>query len=363
MIIKYSKLNENGSADMFNKHGGYYGEGDIIDYSININPFGVSEKLKSRLFDEIENLEKYPEINGDSMLEKLSARLNINKDGIIIGNGATELIYLFSRAICSDGKKTVVLEPTFSEYKKSVEVSGGIVKSIGNGHDLSLDELKRIIKNEISAVFICSPNNPDGKVFSYEKLEELLSFIEEEKLETSVFLDESFIEFTDEKSAIDLIEKYRLFILKSVTKIYGVPGIRIGYGVGNPGIVAEMNRFKEPWTVNHLALKTIDTYLEDMEYLDKTKKWINQEKHLFYNELKQIEEIELFDMSANYIMFRMKKGSGEQLKDYLLEKGFYIRLCGDFYGLDDEHIRLAVRYREQNKKLVDSIKKYFQSLK
>ncbi len=358
---------------MFNEHGGYYGKNeDVIDYSININPFGVSEKLKKVLVQEIENLDRYPEINGETVIEKTGEYLGISEDNIILGNGATELIYLFSRAFCSgfsrdidhsNGSKAIIFEPTFSEYKKSVEISGGEVKSIGNGHDLEYEEIVEMIKEEdVSALFICSPNNPDGKIISIEKLERILSYINSEKMDTYVFLDESFIEFTDYNSAIGLIEKYNLFILKSVTKIYGVPGIRIGYGVGNSKIIKKMNMLKEPWTINQLALKTMETYIEDEDYLDRTKKWMEQEKKLFLEELKEIKEIELFNMSANYIMFRMKKGYGNELRDYLLNKGFYIRLCGDFYGLDDEHIRLAVRYREQNKRLSDEIRSYFVSI-
>lgn len=343
---------------MYNVHGGYTGKRKVVDYSININPLGVSELLKEKLCSDIEELEKYPQIGGESTKELLSEKIKVDKDSLIIGNGATELIYLFSRAL--DIKCGLVVEPTFTEYAKSVEIIGGKVKRYSlEQPGFSLDVaalLEGALRESAQAVYICSPNNPTGGVVGKEKIEELLKGLGE--LGIYLFLDESFIEFSDRESAIDLIIDYKLFVLRSVTKIYGVPGIRIGYGAGNREIIERMNQFKEPWSVNAMALKTLETYLYDEDYRKSTDIWYRAEKKRFTEALSEIECMETLESDANFLLCRLKHGKASALQSYLAERGFYIRTCEDFYGLDESYIRLAIRRQEENENLLEAIKKY-----
>ncbi|OHW61832.1 threonine-phosphate decarboxylase [Andreesenia angusta] len=343
---------------MYNTHGGYRGENSVVDYSININPLGVSDALKERLLSSIDELEKYPQIGAEESVKLLSEQLGLNREEIIVGNGATELIYLFSRALGI--KQALVVEPTFTEYAKSVEIVGGKV----HRHCLEkpyfkLDRealLKRAAEVSAEAVYICSPNNPTGGALEKRAVEDLLEGLE--KLSATLFLDESFIEFSDRESSIDMARDHKLFVLRSVTKIYGVPGIRIGYGVGHRDIVEAMNKIKEPWSVNSMAIATLESYLEDEEYRERTESWYRGEKERFMDSLSGLPYLETYSSEANFVLCKLKAGSSTELQQHLGERGFYIRTCSDFYGLDESYIRLAVRRRKENEELLENMKMY-----
>lgn len=343
---------------MYNKHGGYFGRESVVDYSVNINPLGVSTALRDKLWNTIDEIERYPQIDGIDVKEKLSARLHIEMDRLIIGNGATELIYLFSRAL--DIKKSLVVEPTFTEYAKSVELIGGKVSRFSlEKPDFRLDIeslLKTAEREEAEAIYICSPNNPTGGAVSKEDIERIAKGCKD--LGIYLFLDESFIEFSDRESCMEITHEYDLFVLRSITKIYGVPGIRIGYGVGKRDIVEQMNKVKEPWSVNCMALKTMESYLEDDDYRTETEKWYSKEKKRFAEKLLEIDYMELFDSEANFLLCKLKSGNAREIQSYLLHRGFYIRTCEDFYGLDESYIRLAVRVRAENDGLLECLRLY-----
>lgn len=340
---------------MFNKHGGYTGDREVTDYSININPFGISEKLKGRITEKLDELENYPEIDGESTKKKLSEFTGYPEENLIIGNGASELIYLFARAEKMEGKTAGILEPTFTEYGKASEMYGADIERFTDFSDLK----RAAEEKKVDFIFICSPNNPTGKSADLKDIEEILNISQKNGIK--VFIDESFIEFSERDSSAEFIRKYSLFVLCSVTKIYGIPGIRIGYGIGSEDIIRDMNRFKEPWTVNALALETLETYFEDEEYRKRTADWFREEKEKFYRELSEIEDIEIYSSDANFFMIKLKKSDGKTLKDYCLENGFYIRTCEDFYSLGSDYIRLAVRFREQNEKIAKVIDSFFKS--
>lgn len=343
---------------MYNTHGGYIGKEEVVDYSININPLGVSEALKKKLWSSIDELEKYPEIGADSSVKLLSERLGLGAEEIIVGNGATELIYLFSRALGIEN--ALVVEPTFTEYAKSVEITGGKV------HRFQLEKphfrldmeslLKRAQEVSAEAVYICSPNNPTGGALERREVEALLEGLG--KIGASLFLDESFIEFSDRESSIDMSRDHKLFVLRSVTKIYGVPGIRIGYGAGHRDIVGAMNKVKEPWSVNSMAIATLESYIEDEEYRRRTESWYRGEKARFMESLSGLPYLEAYSSEANFVLCKLKSGSSEELQHHLGERGFYIRTCSDFHGLDGSYIRLAVRRREENENLLENMKTY-----
>ncbi|MDO5707963.1 MAG: histidinol-phosphate transaminase [Andreesenia angusta] len=334
-----------------NKHGGYIGDGNIIDYSVNINPFGISPRLKENIIKKLNSLDSYPEINGDSTKEKLSEYLSIDKENTIIGNGATELIYLFIRAM--NFKEIAILEPTFTEYERAAVLNQIKVVKL-----LDYDEIFKA--DSIDCLFICNPNNPTGKLLSEIELESILKNAKQK--DQIVFIDESFIEFSDGRTAKDYIEEYNLFILRSITKIYGVPGLRVGFGIGSKEIIKKMDRIKEPWSINSLALDALELYLIDEDYKKKTLEWYKREKRRMYLLLKSIEELEVFDSEANFFMIKMNISDGNELKKYCLDRGIYIRVCEDFYSLDKSYIRIAIRLEHENDIIVELIREFFKSL-
>lgn len=341
-----------------NKHGGYFGDKKekVMDFSVNINPLGVPPKLMEELAEELPKLISYPEIDGKTAKETLSKHLNISTDQIILGNGATELIYLFARAI--EASRVLTIQPTFTEYVRAFQVAGSNIYHFYayERESFRIDMtalLVNIEKVEPEVVVLCNPNNPTGVFHSPEELMPLLEFIKNKNI--YLFIDESFIDFTDKTSLISYIEEYPIFILRSMTKTYGIPGLRLGYGLGNGDIISKLNSMKEPWTINSLALKAVDILLEDEDYKDRTQKWYEEEKSFLFNGLSSINNIEVFPSEGNFYLCKLKNTLGKDLKEALLKDGIYIRTCEDFRGLSDKFIRIAVRSREENEKLIKTL--------
>lgn len=341
-----------------NKHGGYFGDKkeEIMDFSVNINPLGVPSKLIKGIIDELPMLVSYPEIDGRTAKEALSKHLNIPIEHIILGNGATELIYLFARAI--KASRALIIQPTFTEYVRAFQVAES---NIYNFHTYEMEGFKidmtallvNMEKFEPEVVVLCNPNNPTGVFHNPEDLMSLLEFIKDKNC--YLFIDESFIDFTDKKSLSSFIKNYPIFILRSMTKTYGIPGLRLGYGIGNKDIIDQLNSIKEPWTINSLALKAVEVLLKDEDYKQGTQKWYEEEKNFLLQGLSSIEGIEVFPSEGNFFLCKLKNISGEDLKYILLDEDIYIRTCEDFRGLDDSFIRIAVRSREENEKLVKTL--------
>ena len=243
-----------------NKHGGYFGEEKkkVIDFSVNINPLGVPEKLISELKESLTELVRYPEIDGESAKKTLAEKLNVEKECLILGNGATELIYLFARAVRPE--KVLIVQPTFTEYDRAFELNGGTVINFTTDEqkDFSIDTYKLI--NELDRIkpkvlVICNPNNPTGIFTDREIFTPVLDKLKE--IGAYLFIDESFIDFTDRQPYAPLIDSYQIFILRSMTKTYAIPGLRLGYGLASKEIITEMIKIKEPWTINSLSLSSV----------------------------------------------------------------------------------------------------------
>ena len=345
-----------------NKHGGYFGEEKkkVIDFSVNINPLGVPERLISELKESLTELVRYPEIDGESAKKVLSKKLNVENESLILGNGATELIYLFARAFRPE--KVMIVQPTFTEYNRAFELNGGSVinfntdekKDFNINIDSLINELNRI---KPKALVICNPNNPTGVFTNKETLKPVLDVLKE--IAACLFIDESFIDFTDKETFSSLINNYQIFILRSMTKTYAIPGLRLGYGLASKEIVAEMNKLKEPWTLNSLALSAVPVLLEDAEYMAKMKEWHIKENEFLFNELNSINGLKVYKSEANFFLCKLSLASAQSLKQYMLSRNIFIRTCEDFYCLDDDYVRLAVRSREENELLIKCLKDYF----
>ncbi|WP_427339667.1 threonine-phosphate decarboxylase CobD [Caloranaerobacter sp. DY30410] len=342
-----------------NKHGGYYGENQekVLDFSVNINPLGITEKVKEKLIESINTINRYPEIDGESVKKVLADRLNIEPSEVIIGNGATELIYLFARAFSPN--KVVIIQPTFNEYFRAFRLAGSSIcnyeLTYSNDFNLEVNDLLDYLKEtNPNILVICNPNNPTGYFIKHKDLLPVISYIKE--IGSYLLLDESFIDFTDEESYVNFIKEFPIFILRSMTKFYSVPGLRLGYGIANSGIIKKLNEYKEPWTINSFALSIVPTILDDEAFYNESKKWLQVEKSYLYKELKKIKGIDFLNSQANFILCRVKKGNAYEIREKLMQYNIYIRVCDDFIGLDNTYFRIAIKSHKDNMKLINAIK-------
>jgi threonine-phosphate decarboxylase len=335
---------------------------EILDFSSSINPLGPSEKALEAIKSSLEDIPSYPDSDSCALREAIASRFNgISKDNMIAGNGSTELIYLFAETFMQKGDVALIPAPTFGEYERAVRKAGEEPKYAKLNPDFHVDPT--VFARELSGtkiVFLCNPNNPTSMLMPPENL----AMIIERALEENcfVFLDEDFLEFVEEEEKFSLIGKMKrypnLFVLRSFTKIFGLTGLRVGYGIASEEVINSLMNAKIPWNVNCLAQVAAIAALGDEEHLKKTRELIKNEKAFLMRELKQLEAFKIFPADANFIFIDIRRSgyTAAQLKEKLLSYGVLIRDCSSFQGLDEYYIRVAVKTRRENERLLEILK-------
>ena len=240
---------------------------DILDFSSSVNPLGPSQKALDAVTGAFGRIEAYPDSNSNALRQVLAEHFGgITKDNIVVGNGSTELMYLFAEAFLKKGEKALMAAPTFGEYESAVRKTGESPKFVrlSGSFQLEAEAFRREMAG-VKLVFLCNPNNPTSKLIPKETLTEILDAALAQDI--LVFLDEDFLEFVDDEKSrtmISKIDKYpNLFILRSFTKLFGLTGLRCGYGIASKEIIDVMLCAKIPWNVNCLAQAAAVAALKD----------------------------------------------------------------------------------------------------
>ncbi len=306
---------------------------------------------------QLGSISEYPDSDSVNLRKSLQWYCKIPYEQIVIGNGATEIIYNFCQAFLNKKTHVLIPIPTFGEYEAAAKLSGCDIiffKTMNLESDLD-NFIKKIPKN--GCVFVCNPNNPTGKLLSKRNL---LKIIQAAKRKSSlVFVEESFIELVPKsnQSVIKFVKKFsNLFILRSMTKSFGLAGIRIGYGIASKQIISILNNIKIPWNVSGLAQHAAGAALCSVSYLNKAKKIIENESKFLRNSISKIDGFECHDAAANFILIKTKQKS-KTIQKKLLKKKILIRDCSSFRGLNNNYIRIAVKTRKENQKLVKALEK------
>lgn len=328
---------------------------DILDFSSNVNPMGAPKEVTRILRRNLDSVSSYPDIDSTELEKSLSKYTGVPTSKIAVGNGATELIYNFCQAFLSEKTPVLLPIPTFEEYKTASLLHNCCVdffKTMNLENNLK-DFVKHIPKN--GCVFVCNPNNPTGNLVSKESISKII--IHSAKKNSLVFLDECFIEMTPGKneSAVSLIKKFdNLFVLRSLTKSFGLAGIRIGYGLGNSKLISILKKIKIPWSVNSLAQLAGTTALKNVSHLEKSKLLIQKESAYLQKKISMIKGFDCYDTSTNFILINTKINS-TILQKKLLHKKILVRDCKTFQGLNNHYIRIAVKTRKENNTLLKEL--------
>lgn len=338
-----------------NVHGGYHGDKLIKDYSVNINPLGMPDWVRRTISDSVLNLYKYPEIDGQSVIREIAKWSSRDPEEVILGNGAIELIYLAVRS--HQWKNALIVEPTFNEYRRALEMYDVTCKSYvltrDNDFSLNVECLKEQLADTIDVLFICNPNNPTGNGYDYQTMSKLLLACREKKIDLVV--DESFIDFTAIEALDALVADNRLLLLRSMTKSYGLPGLRMGYALGHPSMIRTMKHFKEPWTQNYYALTLMPQLLNDHEHIRRTVAFIKERVH----EVNEYPWVTWHSQAkANFFLLHLGDKHSDDLNEYLMTKGYFVRTCHDFIGLDEHYVRITLKDNASNHELFDYINNF-----
>ena len=332
-------------------------ENDRIDFSSNVNPHIISD-LGKYVLEGLEKSRSYPDINYTNLRNNISDYIKVDSELIIPGNGATEIIYLLMKSI---KRRLAILNPTFSEYGRGAKLNNLEIIDFHlkeeNNFSIDLDEIQKNM-DKFDSLFVCNPNNPNGKVKDLNELLDLM--IENDKL---LIVDETFMEFVGEEEKYSLINKIEqtpnLFILKAVTKFFGMPGLRLGYGVtSNKQIINNIYEYKEPWTINSFAENLSNYLFKDKEYINGSKDYYINERKFMLEELRKISRLKVYDTDTNFVLIKLDDDEANSLKLELFEKyNILIRDASNFIGLDKSYIRVAIKSHNDNKVLIESLRK------
>ena len=329
----------------------------IIDFSSNITPLGIPKSAKSIIKKNLDKVQFYPDPNSETVISNLEKYTHLPKSNSIVGNGAIEILYNFCFAFLSKTTKVLIHVPTFQEYETAVKLSNckiSYFKSLNLSTNID-SFISQIPKN--GCIFLCNPNNPTGKLLSKKEL--LSIIIVAKKLKTIVFIDECFIELVPKsnESLISYVKKYdNLFILRSLTKSFGLPGLRIGYACGSKEIIKILQKIKIPWSVNSLAQDAANAVIKNISHIKKSNIIIQKELKYLEDNISILNGFECISSSTNFILIKTKNDS-TKLQTKLLKNKILIRDCKNFRGLDNHYIRIAVKSHKDNVKLVKALEK------
>lgn len=348
-----------------NFHGGdvYSCTGQVLDYSSNINPLGVPESFRTALWERMDDFTRYPDIRYRALRAELAGYLGFDAPEMIIpGNGAVEII--FKAIMALDISTMVNLSPTFSEYARAARQKGVPVLDLNAyAEDFSKLNFDLILQSvpAKSLVVLCNPNNPTGTFVEKEGMCGLARELAAK--DCWLLIDEAFIEFTDAYPANSMVSELahhqNVLIIRAATKFFGMPGIRLGFGVTkNRELVRGIEEQLEPWNVNAGAVVAGCTVYRDRAYIDASRRWAKEEREFLFHQLSAIEDLVVYPSKANYhlVKIRREKIDAWQLKELMVEKGFLIRTPDGFHYLSPYHFRLAVKDRLSNERVVAALK-------
>ena len=341
-------------------HGGdIYSFGDaVLDFSANINPLGLAPGVRKAIIQSIENCVNYPDPLCRKLKKSIAEWEGVPQGGIVCGNGAADVIYRLVQAVRP--KKVLLLAPTFSEYECALRAARCacefylLPESRGFVPD---EDILDSIHAGLDMVFICNPNNPTGVLAPPPLMRRILKKCTEMKV--LLVADECFNDLLDEPGKHTmkpyLQECPNLFILKAFTKLFAIPGLRLGYGLGDAPLIDRVSRQEQAWSVSVPAQEAGAAAVLEKEYVRQTRELVRGEREYLTSRLRALGCI-AYDSQANYVFFKAPGGAGMQ--DYLRTKGILIRSCANYRGLGAEFFRIAVRLREQNELLAGAMDEF-----
>lgn len=332
---------------------------NIIDFSSNINPYLI-DNLEAYIVEGLKACAKYPDIDYTNLKNNIANYLNTKSSYIIPGNGATEIIYLLMKSIKG---RLAILNPTFSEYERGAKLNGLDIVNLYLDKDNDFEiNIKHIEENidKFDSLFICNPSNPVGRVYEISRLLELLT-----KHNKLLIIDETFMEFVGDEERFSLINNVEtnsnIFIIKAITKFFGIPGVRLGYGVSsNKEVINRMYEFKEPWTINTFAEILSNYIFKERKYIEDSKLYFMNERKYMVNELNKIKNIKVYKTDTNFILIKLVNKDARELREEIFIKGnILIRDASNFKNLDNSYIRIAIKSHNENLKILDQLKRVF----
>jgi histidinol-phosphate aminotransferase len=326
----------------------------VIKLASNENPLGPSRLGLAAMRRALAQVNLYPDGNAFYLKQKLAAKLGVTAANLILGNGSNEVIEMIGHALLAPGAEVVVSQYCFAVYPIVTALFGAklvVVPAKNHGHDLNA--MLTAITPNTRIVFVANPNNPTGTTASRE---ELARFVNAVPANVLLALDEAYIEFLDEP--LDLLPVVRnggkpnLLLMRTFSKIYGLAGLRIGYGIGHPDFIAALEKIRQPFNINLVAQAGALAALDDTKHIEKTRKINSRGLRLYARTFRKLG-LEFIPSQANFIMVRV--GDGQRVFGELQKLGVIVRPMGG-YQLP-EWVRISIGTPKENKRCLEALKK------
>ncbi len=335
---------------------------EIISYSANVNPLGISPEAAKAIASHLHCIEAYPDREYTALKQSIADYAGCDTAQILVGNGTTELI---SHVIaCTMPKKALILGPTYSEYEHSVSVCGGSTVYFPlqekEGFALRVEALTEKLTDDTDLLVICNPNNPTGTCIGISDMRRILDCCMEHGI--FVMVDETYIEFVADLgrvSAVPLANDYNnLIVLRGVSKFFAAPGLRLGYAVtGNANLLSKISANADPWTINSFAELAGTVMFRDHNYIEETRTLIANERDRMYALFTDSARFKAYAPSANFMLLRIEEDglSAQSLFEACIREKMMIRDCSTFPFLDERFIRFCFLMPEQNDRLAEKL--------
>ena len=331
---------------------------EISDFSASINPLGLSPLVKNSITRALDSLTHYPDSSHHDLRQALAQYHDLSPANFAIANGSTELIYNLPALL--PGKKALIISPSFSEYVRALsqhqwEIQHFILTPDSN-FSIDTDKLERILAGNIDVLYFCNPGNPNGTLYPQQVIEKIYNLCSASG--TFLVLDEAFMDFCEAASSKNLVvHSDHAVVLRSMTKFFGIPGLRLGYAICNPTLAGQLDVMGGPWSVNTLAQVAGVAALQDSPHNQQTIELIRLQRRYLQENLEQFPQFKVYPSSVNYLLVEIKAGmSAGELRERLVHHRILIRDCSSFMGLSGYFFRVAVRTQKENERLLECMK-------
>ncbi len=336
---------------------------DITSFSANVNPLGISPKMKETLINNIDCITSYPDREYTALRKCIASYAGTVPENIVVGNGSTELISLFIQL--KHPKKALIIGPTYSEYEREISLEGGtsLYYPLQEKEHFLLDteHLCKRLNETLDLLVICNPNNPTSTAIPSASMRRILDVCKQ--YDIFVMVDETYVEFAPdvkEISCVPLTHYYNnLVILRGVSKFFASPGLRLGYAItGNSDLIKEINTQKNPWTINSFAAVAGEAMFSDTDYILKTRELIASERARCTEEMRALSTVRIYEPTANFMLVRIlkKQVDADLLFEHAIRRGLMIRNCSTFPFLDNHFIRFCFMSPQKNDELLSCLK-------
>lgn len=334
---------------------------DLLDFSANINPLGIPETLLTAMKASLDKAVHYPDPDYRHLYEALARFFQCDEQRLVIGNGAAQVIHELVALLRP--RKALLMAPTFSEYRQALEKTNTLIQTLSlkmeNEFDVPIQQLEQQLKQGFDLVVLCNPNNPTGRLIPRDQMKQVLTICHDQGCR--LLVDEAFMDFTTSEAADSLVKEtadwQRLMVIRAFTKIFAIPGIRLGAAVlGDKQLAAKTRCHMVPWSVNVVA-ESVGSFLNTPEasrYLAQSVEMVTREREWLFHEMNETPGLKPVLGSANYLLVSLDETMPPvtRLQQYLLQQGIMIRNCSNYEGLNQRWFRVAVKRREENLQLL-----------